>query len=136
MINEYKPLSIGPTVIDGRPTCHNPIKIRKFDGTKPQLSPQTAALRKLIATHLLKKIPDLQGIRKVRNRLHNSPSCSVNMPTGTLRLTCMWFANSFHSSEHPVPQYSKRRTHTQAPSVTPTRDSSVSTAPEHTLTCQ
>jgi len=72
VINEYKSLSIGPSVMDGRPTCHNPIKIRKFYGTNSQLSPQTAALRKLIATHLLKKIPDLQEIRKVRNRLHNT----------------------------------------------------------------
>jgi hypothetical protein len=57
VINEYKSLSIGPTVIDGRPTCHNPINIRKFYGRNSQLSPQTAALGKLIATHLLKKSP-------------------------------------------------------------------------------
>ena len=67
MINEYKSLTIRPPVIDGRP-----INIRKFYDRNSQLSPQIAALGKLIATYLLKKIPDLQGIRKVRDRVHNT----------------------------------------------------------------
>ena len=72
VINEYKSLSIRPTVIDGRPTCHNPINIRKFYGRNAELSPQITALEKLSSIYLLKKIPDLEGIWKVRDRVHNT----------------------------------------------------------------